>query len=122
MQITALITLHADGETVKPGTVINLDSDEAKTLIARGFAATTGSLSEDDNSKSDATSVVETNTGPSLEDIIEAIEMLDPEKDFTKDGSPKVDVIESLLEENISADMRDKAWEQFQKDREVNAS
>jgi len=123
MQIKALITLHVDGEAAKPGTVIDLDDNEAKALIKRGFATVTDRLSEKDNSENDATPVVEpTNKGPSLEDVIEVIEMLDPETDFTKDGSPKVEIIESLLEENISGDMRDKAWEQLQKDREVNAS
>lgn len=121
MQITALITLNVDGDTIMPGEIVSLDKKEAERLIARGFAVT-DRLSEEVNSESDATTVVDTNTGPSLEDIIEAIEMLDPETDFTKDGSPKVDVIESLLEEDISADIRDKAWEQLQKDREGNAS
>jgi hypothetical protein len=116
MQIKALITLHFDGETVKPGTAINLDDKEAQNLIARGFASTDGLSAED------TTPAVETDNGPSLEDVIEVIEMLDPEKDFNKDGTPSVEVIESLLEVNISAALRDQAWEQFQKDREANAS
>ena len=42
MQVTALITLHVDGEVIKPNQTVTLDKKEAESLIARGFAAVTG--------------------------------------------------------------------------------
>lgn len=116
MKIKTLITLHADGEIVKPGESIDLNENEAMSLIHRGFAVT-DRLSDKESSESETS--IETNDVPSLEDIIEVIEMLNPETDFGKSGKPNVDAIESVLEANISADMRDQAWEQFQKDREA---
>lgn len=115
MQITALITLDVDGKTVHPHETVTLDKKEAERLIARGFAAT-GGLSVEDSSET------ATNTGPSIDDVIEVIEMLDPKKDYGKSGKPNVDAIETVLEADISAELRDQAWEQILKDREVNAS
>ena len=116
MQITALITLDVDGKTVHPHETVTLDKKEAERLIARGFATATGGLSGKDSSET------ETNTGPSIDDVIEVIEMLDPKKDYGKSGKPNVDAIETVLEANISAELRDQAWEQILKDREANAS
>ena len=118
MQITALITLDVDGKTVHPHETVTLDKKEAERLIARGFAAT-GGLSD---GKTSDTATNTDDTGPSLEDIIEVIEMLDPKKDYGKSGKPNVDAIETVLEADISAELRDQAWEQILKDREANAS
>ena len=115
MQVTALITLHVDGEVIKPNKTVTLDKKEADSLIARGFA-TAGGLSGETKIETKAENT------PSLEDIIEVIEMLDPEKDYGKSGKPNVDAIETVLEANISADLRDQAWEQLLTDRNANAS
>lgn len=115
MKVTALITLHVNGEVIKPNQTVTLDKKEADSLIARGFAAT-GGFSGEETSETKAT------TGPSLEDIIEVIEMLDPSKDYGKSGKPNVDAIETVLDANISADLRDQAWEQVLADRNANAS
>jgi hypothetical protein len=48
--------------------------------------------------------------------------MLDPAKDYGKSGKPNVDAIETMLETNISADLRDQAWTQVLADRSANAS
>ena len=115
MQITALITLDVDGKTVHPHETVTLDKKEAERLISRGFAGTAGCSGQD-------SSKTATNTGPSIDDVIEVIEMLDPKKDYGKSGKPNVDAIETVLEANISAELRDQAWEQILKDREANAS
>jgi len=115
MQVTALITLHVDGELIKPNQTVTLDKKEANSLIARGFAATGGLSGKD-------TPETKSENTPSLEDIIEVIEMLDPSKDYGKSGKPNVDAIETMLEANISADLRDQAWEQVLADRNANAS
>jgi len=39
---------------------------------------------------------------------------LDPESDFTAGGLPKVEVIEQMLEANITAEQRDEAWAKVQ--------
>ena len=117
MQITALITLDVDGKTVHPLETATLDKKEAERLIARGFATTaTVGFSGEDSSNTD------TNTGPSIDDVIEVIDMLDPKKDYGKSGKPNVDAIETVLEADISAELRNQAWEQILKDREAEAS
>ena len=115
MQVTALITLHVNGEVIKPNKTVTLDKKEADSLIARGFAAT-GGLSGEKKTET------KSENAPSLDDIIEVIEMLDPEKDYGKSGKPNVDAIETMLEANISAALRDQAWEQVLADRNANAS
>ena len=110
MKVKALITLHVDGDIAKPGQTVSLDKKEAESLIERNFVSYIDGGSKDEPS--------EPENQPSLEDIIEVIEMLDPETDYGKSGKPNVEAIETLLEANISADMRDQAWEEILKQQE----
>lgn len=110
MKVIAVITLQVDGKTILPGKSVDVASEEAQSLIDRGFA----------QSATKATAAPETSKTPpppaSLDDIIEAIDQLNPETDFVKSGKPKVEAIEAVLGQNISADTRDKAWELYQKE------
>ncbi|WP_163833283.1 hypothetical protein [Spartinivicinus ruber] len=58
------------------------------------------------------------NTSPdALEEMIEVIGMLDAnrdEEDWSKDGKPKVEAIEGLLNQDISAAQRNEAWKIYQ--------
>jgi hypothetical protein len=54
---------------------------------------------------------------PTLEDIVDAIAALDPAKDFGKNGKPNVEALEDLLDANITAALRDEAWDVFQKEQ-----
>ncbi|MDE1465614.1 hypothetical protein [Spartinivicinus poritis] len=56
-------------------------------------------------------------TSDVMEDIIEVIGMLDAnhnEDDWAKDGKPKVEAIEGLLDKDISAAQRNQAWAEYQ--------
>lgn len=116
MKITAIITLHVDGKIILPGKSVDISDEEAQSLIDRGFA----------QSATKATAAPETSKTPpppppaSLDDIIEAIDQLNPETDFAKSGKPKVEAIEAVLGQNINADTRDKAWELYQKEVDTN--
>ncbi len=117
MKITAIITLHVDGKTILPGKSVDVANEEAQSLIDRGFA----------QSATKATAAPETSKTPpppppsaSLDDIIEAIDQLNPETDFAKNGKPKVEAIEAVLGQNIDAEARDKAWELYQKEVDTN--
>lgn len=118
MKITAIITLHVDGKTILPGKSVDVANEEAQSLIDRGFA----------QSAAKATAAPETSKTPpppppppaSLDDIIEAIDQLNPETDFAKNGKPKVEAIEAVLGQNIDAEARDKAWELYQKELEAD--
>lgn len=122
MKIRALITLSVNGKDHAPDAILDVADDEAKRLIARGFAIqgqgkvpvaaadsnTPGAPPADGNSK----------PAPTIEDIVEAIAGLDPAKDYGKNGKPNVDAIQALLDADITAAQRDQAWEIYQKENE----
>ena len=119
MKVIAIITLQVDGKTILPGKSVDVANEEAQSLIDRGFAQ---------SATNKTTAVPEASKTPpppppppaSLDDIIEAIEILNPETDFAKNGKPKVEAIEAVLGENIDAEARDKAWELYQKELEAD--
>jgi len=111
MKIKALITLHVDGKAVLPGKFVDVEAEEAKSLIKRGFA------SDDTVSTEAKTTPVKPSAPakpvPTLEDIVDVIHDLDPSQDYGKSGKPNVDALEVLLDANISAEQRDAAWDVF---------
>ena len=115
MKVIAIITLQVDGKTILPGKSVDIANEEAQSLIDRGFAQSAAKAT---------TAAPETSKTPpppaSLDDIIEAIEILNPETDFAKNGKPKVEAIEAVLGENIDAEARDNAWELYQKELEAD--
>lgn len=118
MKIKALITLHVDGKAVLPGKFVDVETEEAKSLIKRGFAS-------DDKVLTDAKVAPEKPSAPAkpvptLEDIVDVIHDLDPFQDYGKSGKPNVDALEILLDANISAAQRDAAWEVFLKEQEAD--
>ena len=118
MKVIAIITLQVDGKTILPGKSVDVANEEAQSLIDRGFAqsATKATTAAPETSK---TPPPPPSPPASLDDIIEAIEILNPETDFAKNGKPKVEAIEAVLGENIDAEARDKAWELYQKELEA---
>ena len=115
MKVIAIITLHVDGKTILPGKSVDISDEEAKSLIERGFAK-----SADASAVKEQNPVQPQQSEPAIDDVIEAIEILNPETDFAKNGKPKVEAIEAVLGQNISADSRDKAWELYQKELEAD--
>ena len=119
MKVIAIITLQVDGKTILPGKSVDIANEEAQSLIDRGFAQ---------SATKETTAAPETSKTPpppppppaSLDDIIEAIDQLNPETDFAQSGKPKVEAIEAVLGQNINADTRDKAWELYQKEVDTN--
>jgi hypothetical protein len=109
MKIIAIITLQVDGKTILPGKSVDISDEEAKSLIERGFAksADVSAMTEQKPAQQPE---------PAIDDVIEAIEILNPETDFAKNGKPKVEAIEAVLGQNISGETRDKAWELYQKE------
>jgi hypothetical protein len=100
MQIRTLITLHTDKGKVPPQSVVALPDDEAKTLIAKGFAiATNGSSNE---------------VAPLPEsELHDAIAVLG-EDGFGKDGKPLIKALEEVLDRDITQAERDSAWKSYQ--------
>lgn len=113
MQITAIITICVSDKIILPGHQVNIADDEARSLIERGFAKSTD-ISVSTEQKPTQNQQPE----PAIDDVIEAIEILNTETDFAKNGKPKVEAIEAVLGQNIDADIRDKAWELYQKEKE----
>lgn len=103
MKVKSLVTLRVGKpgkyQSVVAGDIVNLDDDEAKDLIDRGFVA------KIDGSEADDAHLVEA--------ILDAITDL-PDDAFGKDGKPGVKAIEVILGENITAAQRDKAWDAYQ--------
>ncbi|PCH99129.1 MAG: hypothetical protein COB76_06370 [Alphaproteobacteria bacterium] len=120
MKIKALITLHVNGKAILPDSFVDVETEEAKSLINRGFAS---------NDKVSATAKTTGNAPPppslnkpvpTLEDIVDVIHDLDPSQDYGKSGNPNVDALEVLLDANVSAAQRDAAWEVFLKEKEAD--
>ena len=102
--ITKTTFTTADG-TVPPGARLTLATEEAAQHIQRGLA----SRATDQDQRAD----VAKPTGKKLmADIVAAIQKLDPDEDFTKNGLPNVGAIEAILGYDISADERTTAFEQ----------
>tara|TARA_A200000113_G_scaffold211953_1_gene213068 strand:- start:232 stop:654 length:423 start_codon:yes stop_codon:yes gene_type:complete len=118
MKIKALITLHVDGKSVLPGKFVDVETEEAKSLIKRGFASN-DKVSTEAKSAPDKPPVP-AKPAPTLEDIVDVIHDLDPSQDYGKSGKPNVDALEVLLDTNISAQQRDAAWEVFLKEQEAD--
>ena len=88
-------------QLIPPGQSIELPDDEAKKLIASGFAKL---------------SITQTTQGDDLiAGLVDAIGTLAPDA-FGKDGKPHVKALENSLGQSITASMRDSAWAAYQKD------
>jgi hypothetical protein len=129
MKIRALITLSVNGKDHAPGTIVDVAEDEAKRLLARGFAVQghdkatpTATATPGAPATPPAANASTAGNGdkppPTIEDIVEAIAGLDPAKDYGKNGKPNVDAVEALLGADITAAQRDEAWEIYQKENE----
>ncbi|WP_086930615.1 hypothetical protein [Agarilytica rhodophyticola] len=130
MIITSHITL-CTGEPknihyVRPGERVELPDEEAEYLIQQRIAKShalndsdLASLTSTLTQTLTAPTLTQTLTAPTLSQvdridaIIDAMAELE-EGDFGKDGKPSVRAIEKILEQNISALERDRAWELYQ--------
>lgn len=124
MKIKAIITLSVNGKDHAPGAVVDIADDEAKRLIARGFAAAHGvekaAPAATGNPQNPETPPAGSGNkpAPTIEDIVEAIAALDPTKDYGKNGKPNVEAIEAVLGADITAAQRDQAWAILQKEKD----
>lgn len=116
MKIKAIITLHANGKAYAPGSIVDLADDEAQRLLSRGFAEG-GGQEATFNPPAQQSHGQQRKAAPTVEDIVDAIAALDPAKDFGKNGKPNVEALEDLLDANITAALRDEAWDVFQKEQ-----
>ncbi len=113
MKIKALITLHVNGKAVLPGEFVDIETEEAKSLIKRGFASNDKVSTETKSAPAKPPALA--TTVPTLEDIIDVIHDLD-----LKRGKRNVDALEVLLDADITAQQRDAAWEVFLKEQEAD--
>lgn len=104
--ITLCIGKGKDRRYVEPGTEVDLAEGDAEVLLNRGHARAATSSS------------ATTGNTPSLEDIADAIDQLDKQKDF-KDGIPNLKALERVLKATITTALRDEAWAKVQADRKA---
>jgi hypothetical protein len=95
---------------------VDLADEEAQRLMSRGFAES-GGQEVTSNPPAPQSQGQQRKGAPTLEDIVDAISALDPAKDFGKNGKPNVEALEDLLDANITAALRDEAWDVFQKEQ-----
>ena len=107
-KIRALVTLHANGKHIDIGQELDVKQDEAESLVERGFAQIVAGGKVD--------KVTPNTPAPSQNDIIDAILQLDPKKDYGKNGVPDVKAIEKILGVDITAQQRDLAWAELEKE------
>ncbi len=122
MKIKALITLHVNGKAILPGGFVDVETEEAKSLINRGFASSdkVSATTKTTQSPPPPPPPAPSKPAPTLEDIVDVIHDLDPSQDYGKSGKPNVDALEVLLDTNISAAGRDAAWAVFLKEKEAD--
>lgn len=112
MKVIANTTLrlsNAKGRRhVEPGTEVDLTDADAAALMASGHV------------RDIAGKAASPTTPPSLEDIADAIDQLDAQKDF-KDGVPVLKSLERILKAPITAAQRDEAWAKVQADKKAAA-
>ena len=110
VQIKGHVTLYVNGKAVPPGEVVGLNRGEAEYLAGRD-------LVEVFEATAPAPATIAPPPPPPTvdeEDIIEAILQLDEATGFTTAGLPKVELLEEILETNLSASQRDAAWAKIQ--------
>lgn len=109
VQIKGRVTLYVNGKAVPPGEVVELNRGEAEYLAGRD-------LVEVFETTAPAPATITPPPAPTVteEDVIEAILQLDEATGFTTAGLPKVELLEEILETNISASQRDAAWAKIQ--------
>ncbi len=110
MKVITNITLRVgkgkDRSYAQPGTEVDLTDADAEVLLNRGDV------------RAVAAKAAAVATPPSLEDIADAIDQLDAQKDF-KDGVPNLKAIERVLKASVTAAQRDEAWAKVQADRKA---
>jgi hypothetical protein len=121
MEYPVLIAVSHDGKTIKPGSMVDLTSEQAAPLIRGGFI---------DDKAPDATMHVDADPAPAdssapnepaseFERLVAAIGKLDPDNAdlFTGSGKPKTEALQTIdgIDFTVSATLRDEAWVQFQK-------
>lgn len=103
MLILSLISLvvgtPANPEIIAANSTMDFPENEAVCLINRGFA------------KPCKADVID--KGELVDAVIDAMAEL-PAQAFGKDGKPSVKSIEKVLGQNITAEIRDMAWEAYQ--------
>lgn len=52
-------------------------------------------------------------SGPRMALLLEAIEMLDPKKDYGEQGKPKIEALRKLVDDNVTLGERDSAFTLF---------
>lgn len=111
MKVITNITLRVgkgkDRGYAEPGTEVDLTDAEAEVLLNRGHVRA-------------VTATKAATTPPSLEDIADAIDQLDEQKDF-KDGIPNLKAIERVLKAPVTAAQRDEVWAKIQADKKAAA-
>ncbi|OSQ41667.1 hypothetical protein [Thalassospira sp. MCCC 1A01428] len=123
MEYPVLITVSHDGKTVKPGSMVDLTSEQAGPLIRGGFI---GNKAPDATVQIDADFAPVDNAAPDepaseLDRLIKAIGKLDSNKAdlFTGSGKPKTEALQEVngIDFTVSAALRDQAWDQFHKQK-----
>jgi hypothetical protein len=111
MKVISNITLRVgkgkDRSYAEPGAEVDLTDAEAEVLLNRGQVRA-------------VTATKAVATQPSLEDIADAIDQLDEQKDF-KDGIPNLKAIERVLKSPVTVAQRDEVWAKIQADKKAAA-
>ena len=111
MRIEALITLQTTEKTYGPGEVLEVEEQEAKSLIKLGFAKAADLSGADSSEKTIPPPLGDSDDETTS--LIQAIHTLSKEE-FTKEGKPKVQALEELLGKTITAKQRDRAFKVYE--------
>ncbi|MBF0380689.1 MAG: hypothetical protein HQL69_06710 [Magnetococcales bacterium] len=110
-QFNVLTPLRHNGRSYCPGAVVEMTQQQAAALLRVAAIGETTVLQNGQSSPK--------NNKPNVDDdLITAINKLDSGDGslWMKDGRPRTESLAALLGRRVSADERDKSWQQWQKE------
>ena len=105
--------LKPDDKGIPPGTIFDLEAEEAKPLIARGILKDAAKKAAPAQSEAESGAPEKPKGDDLTAAIAGAIKGLD-KKTFGADGKPDVKALEAALGYDITAAERDAAWASIQ--------
>jgi len=118
-QMIAIVAIHqlkVGGNYVQPGTSLQIEAVEAKRLAELGAATIKERAAAQVAVTGGKTPTGNDEDPDIIDEIVQAIGMLDPESedDWTKAGLPDVRALETSIGKEITAAQRDEAWALFE--------
>ena len=111
MKYITRTNIRLNGKRILTGKKVEIDTDNAKGLLASGAIKKVGKNKSADKDSN----LVKADPSVKLSEVVTAIGNLDKEEaeNWTQSGAPKVEKLTEILGVEIKVEQRDAAWEEF---------